>query len=358
MNKTGVIQIIDSLNVGGAEVLAVNIANGLSETEINSHICVTRVEGVLKNNVSKKVGYLFLSRSKTIDIKALLKFRKYVKNNKIGILHAHATSSFFAFCVKILCPKIKVIWHNHYGGNIKLKGNKLFLLKITSYFFDSVITVNSVLKTWTQQNLLCNKIIFLNNYSIFNNFESTTILNGIEGKRIVHVAGFREDKDHKNLISSFKIFKEHNKDWSLHLVGKLYDDLYTREILELIEKLGLEKHIFVYDVCIDIANILNQSTIGVLSSKYEGLPISLLEYGLAKLPVIVTNVGECSIVVEHNKSGIIVAPENSLELAKAFSTLANSEEKRNDFSELHNSNVKKLYSKESFINQLFKIYTA
>ena len=50
MNDLGVIQVIDSLDAGGAEVLAVNIANALSETGMNSHLCVTRKEGVLKKN--------------------------------------------------------------------------------------------------------------------------------------------------------------------------------------------------------------------------------------------------------------------------------------------------------------------
>ena len=64
MNKQSVIQLIDSLNVGGAEVLAVNIANGLSEQEIDSHLCATRSEGILKKNINSDVGYVFLNRKK------------------------------------------------------------------------------------------------------------------------------------------------------------------------------------------------------------------------------------------------------------------------------------------------------
>ena len=52
MNKhIKVIQIIDSLIPGGAEMMAVNIANGLYELGIASHICTTRMEGALKNNI-------------------------------------------------------------------------------------------------------------------------------------------------------------------------------------------------------------------------------------------------------------------------------------------------------------------
>lgn len=102
---------------------------------------------------------------------------------------------------------------------------------------------------------------------------------------------------------------------------------------------------------------MNQANIAVLASKSEGLPISLLEYGLAKLPVIVTDVGECSKVIKHNESGLVVESENAEQLFKAFEILANSNKKRIYFSEQHHRNIKKNYSKESFIKQLLKIYT-
>jgi hypothetical protein len=130
MHKIGVIQVIDSLDAGGAEVLAVNIANALCEEEVNSHLCTTRKEGVLKSNLNKKTGFLFLGRKKSIDFSAIIRFKKYLKNNNIGVIHAHSTSSFFVFCVKLIYPKVKIIWHDHYGKSQELKKRKTFLLKI------------------------------------------------------------------------------------------------------------------------------------------------------------------------------------------------------------------------------------
>ncbi|QNM86273.1 glycosyltransferase [Polaribacter pectinis] len=359
MNKLGVIQIIDSLNTGGAEVLAINIANSLSnEKGVNSHICVSRKEGELLNNINKEVGYLFLNRKKVIDLKALFALKKYIKANKISVLHAHATSFFLAFCVKVIAPNIQVIWHNHFGNNINLKGKKLQVLKIASLFFRSIIVVNEDLKKWSIKSLFTKNVYYLKNFPVFVNKETITKLKGVKDKRIVHLAAFRQEKNHPFLIEAFQQFIKLNKDWSLHLVGKINKDVYSENIIRLIKNKGLEKHIFVYDSCLDVANILNQSTIGVLSSKFEGLPIALLEYGLAKLPVVVTNVGECSIVVKDNESGIVVESENITQLSEAFNLLANSKEKRDYFKNQHNNNVVETYSKEKFIRQLVKIYTA
>ena len=357
MIKTGVIQIIDSLNTGGAEVLAVNIANGLYEKGINSHLCTTRKEGLLLSNIDESVGYLFLNKKKVFDLKAIIKFKNYVTKNNINIIHAHSTSVFFAFFIKIISPGIKIIWHDHYGKSEELNKRKIFPLNFISFFLNAIISVNTNLKTWSKEKLYCKEVSFLNNFAIFNCFDKTTILKGNENKKIVHLAAFRDQKDHENLINGFENFIKKNNDWSLHLIGKINKDSYTKKILDLIKTKGLQKHIFVYGACLDISNILRQATIGVLSSKSEGLPIALLEYGLVKLPVIVTNVGECSKVVENNKSGILVKPNNFLDLSKAMKELANSIEKRRQFSELLHKNVVKNYSKESFLNQLIRTYT-
>ncbi|MDX6746056.1 glycosyltransferase [Polaribacter sp. PL03] len=356
MNKLGVIQIIDTLETGGAEVLAVNIANGLTEEGLNSHICVTRKEGPLLQNIKRKSNYIFLNRTKTIDFRALINFKRYLKDNKVSIIHAHATSSFFAFCIKLMYPKIRIVWHNHYGNNINLSGFKLFILKMTTIFFHSIINVNEALSLWAIKKLYTKNVYYLENFAFFSNKEKITKLKGEEGKRIVHLASFRPEKDHENLIIAFSNFIKKNKDWTLHLVGRIDESEYSKKNMNLIKTLGLEKHIFVYGSCFDIHNILSQANIGVLSSKSEGLPIAMLEYGLANLPIIVTDVGECSSVVKNNVSGLIVKPKNHKEFSEALDILVNSEDKRRMFSKAFNTNVLNNYSKESFFKQLINIY--
>ena len=50
----------------------------LSRSDYNSHICTTREEGVLKENVKPEVGYLFLEEKKIFDFKAINKIRIYI----------------------------------------------------------------------------------------------------------------------------------------------------------------------------------------------------------------------------------------------------------------------------------------
>lgn len=354
MNKLSVIQIIDSLNVGGAEVLAVNIANGLSEQKIDSHLCATRNEGFLKENLNSDVGYLFLKRKNSIDFKAILRLNKYIKKHRIKIIHAHSTSSFIAVCVKTINPKIKIVWHDHFGNSEFLKSRSVLSLKIFSYFFTSIISVNTNLKNWSIKNLKTKNVFFIRNFPVFNNQKKITLLKGINKKRIVHLAGYRPQKDHLNLLKAFLEISKENNDWTLHLVGKSYNDEYSDLINNFIQSNNLSERIFQYGVCSDIHYILSQATIGILSSKSEGLPISLLEYGLAKLPAIVTDVGECNLVVKD--SSFIVPSSNSATLANSIQILANSEEKRKTLAIKINKIVTSSFSKREAILKIIDIY--
>ncbi|MGJ8759773.1 MAG: glycosyltransferase [Polaribacter sp.] len=359
MKKIKVLQLIDSLNVGGAEVLAVNIANALSkEKSIESYLCATREEGVLKEMIDlDSAKYLFLKRKKTLDRKAFQQLISFCKHEKIEIIHAHTNSFFMAFIVRLFYAEIKIVWHNHTGDNINLKGLKLYILKITSFYFETIINVNKPLNVWSTAKLNSRNSVFLNNFPFFKNENDKTFLKGEKGKRIVCLAAFRPEKDHLNLLKAFKLVVAENKGWTLHFVGKLYEDDYSEEIINFVKKMLLKYCVYFYGIQSDIKHILEQCSIGVLCSKSEGLPLALLEYGLAKLPVIVTDVGECRNVIEQGISGIVVEKENSLELKIALEELINSEEKRKKYGELHSKNVNNFYSQKSFINQLIKIYT-
>ncbi len=357
MKEFKVIQIIDSLSVGGAETVAVNIANALSEQNIKSFLCVTRKEGLLKNNLNTGVEYLFLNRKKIIDLKAINKLIKFIKSNKINLIHAHSSSYFIAVCVKLINFKVKIIWHDHSGNSEFLKNRNSFPLNVFSLFFSSIIVVNRQLKIWATNKLYCRKNYFINNFAVFNNTDKTSKLKGILGKRVINLAGFREQKDHITLLRAFKLFLKSFPNWTLHLVGKDYKDDYANLIHNFITSNNLSDNIFIYDVRKDIKNILSQATIGVLSSKSEGLPVSLLEYGLAKLSVVCTDVGACASVIKHGQSGYLVPPKDFAKLAFYLIKLAQVKENQVKFGENLEHIIKINYSKESVIKDLIKIYS-
>ena len=325
-------QIIDSLEVGGAERMAINYANALSTKISFSGLIVTRAEGDLKSKIKKEVNYLFLNRKSTLDIKAVFKLKSYCKKNKVEFIQPHSSSYFIAFLLKLIYPKIQIIWHDHNGLSEFVGSEKWFFLKITSFLFRGIIVVNYQLKNWAIKELNCKNVIYLPN---FTNRESDiiseTILKGQTGKRIVCLANLRIQKNHFLLLKVAEKLKISHPDWSFHLVGKDFKDNYSDELHSLILEKKMNETVFIYGKKNDVENILNQSDIGILTSKSEGLPVALLEFGINKKPVVVTHVGEIPLIIKNSLNGFIVLPNDEELFYSSLITLIENPSLRDKF---------------------------
>tara|TARA_R110001583_G_scaffold162719_1_gene314975 strand:- start:29237 stop:30322 length:1086 start_codon:yes stop_codon:yes gene_type:complete len=359
MNKNlKVIQLIDSLNPGGAEMMAVNIANALAEQGIESHLCTARLEGTLMSKIDESVGCLFLNKKNSFDIKAIVKLYNYIKAHRISIVHAHSSSYFMGFLIKIVRPSIRIIWQDHYGNSEHLKNRNTFPLALISYVFEAIIVVNTLLYEWAKKELKTKKVSYIPNFATLNTvLPKATLLHGVKNKRIVCLANLRPQKDHLNLLKAFKLVNEAHTDWTLHLVGLDLKDSYSEEIKLFIKSEHLQNHVFLYGSCADTKHVLEQASIGVLASKSEGLPVALLEYGLAKLPVVITDVGECGKVITHKKHGLVVAPNNAQKLAKEIMNLIEDTNASIKYGVNLYKEVQLNYSKKKYLKNIMAMYT-
>lgn len=353
-----VLQLIDSLHAGGAERVAVNFANSLANEIDESFICTTREEGLLKQSINANVKYLFLNKSKAIDLKAIFKLNKFINNNKIDIIHAHSSSFFLATIIKYFNKRIKIVWHDHYGNSEFLESRKSNVLLFCSKYFSHVFSVNRNLEAWAKKYLKIDEVSYLPNFAVKSTVKPETNLLGVSGKRIVSLANLRPQKDHITLLNAFSEVVQKYPDWTLHCVGKDFNDEYSSNLKEKIKTLNLSNNVYLYGSKPDISNILSQCQIGILSSKSEGLPIALLEYGLSGLAVIATKVGECGEVIGSDDNGILIEPENVLELKNACFTLIENDQMRIEFGNKFNLKVVKEYSAQAALKKVLKVYKA
>lgn len=339
MKDKRIIQLIDSLEAGGAERMAVNYANALHAEVGFSGLVVTRKEGALRQQLEKEVPYLFLGKKSTIDWKALWTLRRFAIHHKTNIIHAHSTSFFLAVMLKCLYPKIRIIWHDHYGNSEFLEKRPYQALRIASFFFSGAIAVNKKLLDWGKRKLYCPEMVYLPNFVLEDNVHDSrkeTTLSGTEGKRIVCLANLRAQKGHFFLLEIAKKLKESHPEWTFHLVGKDFGDDYSKRLREQIASDGLTEQVFVYGSRNDIAAILRQAEIAILTSHSEGLPVSLLEYGLFALPVVVTRVGEIPEII-NDSHGIIVNDQDVEAFVTGLQQLIDDKNARDQYGKaLHN----------------------
>ena len=343
-----ILQLIDTLHPGGAEKMAVNYANALFSFGHESHICVTRENGLLVNNINQGVKIHFLNKRSVYDLKSLMKLQLIIRREQIDIIHAHSSSWFFAVLCKYLNNDFKIIWHDHYGNSEFLENRPLQPIKFFSKKFDGIISVDPKLKEWAEKNLKSSKNIFLRNFvehsSVSNKADYSNPLKGNSEFNLVCVANLRPQKDHYTLLKAFEIVhKEFNV--SLHLLGKAFNDNYSKD---LIKELESKPDVYYYGSRDNIYPFLHTADIGLLSSNSEALPLVLLEYGLAELPVVCTDVGTCSEILGE-EAFLVKSGEHEI-FAGHIMKFLDSRDLRIQKGLAFSKRIKDIYSKDKIIS--------
>jgi glycosyltransferase involved in cell wall biosynthesis len=319
-----IIQIIDTLSSGGSERMAVNISNALAIDKNEVMLITTRKSGSLSLFLHRSVEQHCLSKRHIFDVSAFMNLISLLNDYKPDIIHAHSSSVFWATLATLLSQtKAKIFWHDHNGNrpNISILKNLPYIC--CSIYFKSIMTVNEDLLKWSKRftRVKRDTIVYLPNFPLLTDpSHKSTLKDSIE---ILNIANFREPKDHLNLIRAFHLLLQDKQLSSiklqLTLVGNTnIDPTYTNKILTYIYENSLNNHVNLIGEANDVSGFIYKSSIGVISSTSEGLPVSLLEYGLAALPVVVTDVGQCAAVLNHGEFGKIVAARQPHALATAL----------------------------------------
>jgi glycosyltransferase involved in cell wall biosynthesis len=352
-----ILQLIDSLEAGGAERMAVNLANALHAAGVPVVLVASRAAGVLQAQLHSEVPFYCLHKKSTLDIKAFKRLKGIVNTHEINLIHVHSSSFFMATWLKWRLPQLKLVWHDHYGHSDMLANRPKRMLNFCARYFDGIIAVNQQLANWSATILKHGHIKVLPNFVVMtDNMAPTTTLQGQAGKRLLCLANLRPQKDHLTLLKAFKIVNEVFPDWTLHLVGKDFKDAYSRELTNKIQELQLQHQVFTYGSREDISHILAQANIGVLSSESEGLPLALLEYGMAGLPVVATTVGDVPLVLSHRESGLLVPAGNAQALAMALQDLIEQPQLAETYGNQLKQSVQTAFSAQAATLQLIKFY--
>lgn len=355
-----VLHLIDSLSLGGAERMAVNICNELASRGHNVHLCASRFGGPLDAALSPAVRFFILGRTSKFDMAAVLRLSRYVRTERIQIAHAHSSSFFLAVLLKLFTG-IKIVWHDHYGGGKRKADFSTWILRICSRAFAWSIAVNEDLLFWARANLpsLGGCITYLPNFPDLGAPAPDPLeLPGNRSSRIVCAARLHPQKDQLTLVRAMRQVTAVRPDAVLFLVGHDSGDAYARSVRSLIEEFGLLESIYVLGARTDVADILAQCSLGVLSSRSEGLPVALLEYGLAGLPVVCTDVGDCGRVLGAGKYGVLVPPSDADSLARGITEIMSDCELRVTLARSFKKHVAENYSKTRACTELLEVYKA
>ena len=338
---------------GGIVFLAVDLAREISEMGHNVTIYTTDLDFTNGSNKFNKTlprleKFEKFSINRTHAWFSLKLFfvntsmSKEIENDKPDIIHTIGLRSFQSIIAWRVSKKLNIpLVVSDQGGLTThpfLAESGFFLktlYKIQDFFIRKIINDASVISVANEYE---QKI-----FSSLNKKSRIEIIrNGINLKKLVSKHNFKEkyqinsnfilfvgrfskSKGIETLINAFSIVKNELKDSDIHLVIMGVDFGYQAEMEKLIKKLNLSEEIKVIKnpPRDDVISAYGESEFLVLPSQWELSPLVPLESFAFKKPVISTNSHGIPYTVQNNKNGILVKPENSLELSNAIVKLLN-----------------------------------
>ena len=337
-----VLQIIDTLNVGGAERIFVTISNLLEKNKIFINSLFLLNEGVLKIQLNENIKTVELKRDNKWSLLKMYECSKVLKSYDLIHCHFKHVYVYIRLVSFIFNIKTPILFHSH--SSKKLNATSLFILK---YVFKPKFLIcvdrESIRFYKKQLNLDDKNLFLLENIVIAPSNQSKIFL--IKEFDIVLVGNIKRNKN-----NIFAVDLAHKLGKKILLIGRNQDEKYFRNLLEKINSLDTDV-ILKQDVT-DVSNYLNLCKIGISVSLRETGPLVLLEYLSNKIPFLAYETGEISKMLKPFFPEYFI---DNLDINLWQERLLYLMEKDHDYNKMEKV-FNQLFGEEEYFNKLLKIY--
>lgn len=346
---TNVLHIIDTLGIGGAEKVMIGTVNSLPDFQ--HHVIYLSDSEVTAGDLPvsckiKKLNY----RSKFDILRCAIQLRKYIRRHNITIVHSHLCMA--TIIARIACPqnvKLFTTIHslpsrNYFAGRRIAK----WLEKLTYRKRHHIIAIcHEVFRDYDKCIGVKGPYTILYNYVEDVHYATGYKKSNFNGTlRLVAVGNLKKAKNYSLLLQAFQ-----------RIPVNVYLDIYgsgplRRELQDEIEKNNL--NVRLCGVRGDIHNVLPLYDAFIMSSVFEGQPISLLEAMACGLPAILSDI---PVLREATGNKAIFYDLNNIDdLIAKVTAIADHRVNLDEFAKAGFERVKKIADKGNYMTMLRKVY--
>ncbi|OAS88187.1 MULTISPECIES: glycosyltransferase family 4 protein [Metabacillus] len=266
----------------------------------------------------------FLSR-KLMPYKKLISF---FKTNKTDIvIDIDVLLSIYTLPIKKIIGTKIISWEHFNLRENRIK-TRVIARRLATFCSDSIVTLNkNDMENYVgiTPSFYKNKIRYIYNPAIAK-YETKT---NLKNKTVIAVGRLTYQKNFHLLIKLWKEIEILNPKWNLIIVGEGED---KKSLDELISHLGV-KNVVITGFKENIEKIYEESSIMVMTSRYEGLPMVLLEGQKKGLPIVAFNcpTGPAEIII-NGRNGYLIDIGDQQEFIKKLHELINDYDKLKEFS--------------------------
>ena len=307
-----ILQVIPYFCFGGAETMCENLTYALKA--LGQEVTVVSLYDdrtpIARRMEEAGVRILYLDKKPGLDLSMVPKLAKIMRREKPDVVHTHLNIIKYAVAAAKLCGIRRCI---HTVHNVAAEEAENYQQKIIStVYFRLGWSVPVALSPEVQRTISDfygmkeEKIPMIYNGVDLSKCCPKENYNLADPARLLHIGRFNEQKNHKGLLEAFSKVLETHPNCCLQLIG---DGELQAKTEDYAKKLGIHDKVQFLGNRINVYPFLQNADIFLLPSRYEGMPMTIIEAMGTGLPIVASAVGGVPDMLEHQKNGILVETE-------------------------------------------------
>jgi glycosyltransferase involved in cell wall biosynthesis len=358
---------------GGAQKYVYSIATNLPKNLYDVFVITGRGE-ILKNKLEKEGIRVYeisnLKRDISIfsEIKSFISVFKILRKESPDVLHLNSPKAGGIGSVvgKILGIKNIILtahgWTFNENRGIFSKLIIIFLSWFTALLCHKTIVIaDREMKQGRRMPFVKNKIVLIKNgvenidfkekkeaqKELFQHINKTPINN------VLWLGTIAELHKNKGLEYAIGAVAKIETPVVFFIIGEGEE---RKNLERMIEKHNLENRVFLVGFLENAKEYLRAFDIFTLTSIKEGLPYTILEAGLAGLPVVASNIGGIPDIIDNGLNGILVEKTNIEQITKTIELMIRNPDQRKSFGLKLQEKVEKEFSLKQMLNKTLQLY--
>lgn len=362
-----VMQIIDSMGFGGAEVLLRDLTRALLVHDERVSVCYNTEGPIAKEIKDMGVPLTQFPRLGRVDLGLLLRIFRQIKRVKPDIVHTHLFKSDLhgRLAARLAgTPVVISTLHNcHNWAKNPVLGR---IYGANARLADHIIAVSDEVRDYAIKYLHIDpkKVTTIANAIPLARFGGRRSAGAILRREfnipasaplLGIVARLTEQKDHDNFLHAAQKILSDAPEAVFLVIGEGPLDA-TLKALAI--TLGIQDSVIFCGARSDIPALMGALDMLVFSSRWEGLPVALLEGLASSLPVVASNVGGIPGVIRDGEYGLLVPPADPQALANACLSLIKDPAMRKKIGQAGYAHVQKNFGMDGMVNRTISLYQA
>jgi glycosyltransferase involved in cell wall biosynthesis len=323
-----VLWLTKGLGLGGAERLLTLMAPRLDTERFRVEVAylLPWKDAFVPTLQASGVGVSCLGATRNVDLRWVDRLRRLVRSNAYDIVHTHSPVP--AVAARLVVPRSTTLVHTEHNLWERYRAPTRYANALTYARNDAVIAVSDgVAASIRSEGPFARRTRPVE--TLLHGVDPRSARSGPEARRLArerlgidpeapvigNVANLTAKKDHRALLAAFRGVHERLPAAELVLVGTGPLD---GDIRAAVADADLEGSVHMLGARSDVDVLLPGFDVFVLSSRFEGLPISMLEAMASEVACVVTAVGGIPEVVTDGVDGRLVPPSQPERLAEAL----------------------------------------